>query len=270
MAKGFREVALSTRQVFAVLLVIATLISGLVASARYDNEPPEQVARFRLTMGLIAGGCAVLSAGLFLWHARIVRQPDIHPDILAQVFGDDRVFEMDTLHFWASGRQSGARARLVVLLQNVYGERCTGRLLLCPIGTTTKIKDARLPLEFELGPAEVIAAWRDLPVPATTELSFEIDGFIRKVRAPRVRFKRRVAIGSASKSGWIEAGLALTGHFSIRGGNRLNIQVTPPALDAADPGESSPWGVLSLWSPEEPRDLAAVGELLGHLFKAGT
>src|ERR1035437_9509778 len=127
MAKDFRNVALSGRQVIAVLLIIAALMLLFAATAHQEGQPAE-IASLRMKLWIAFCCCAVTSAGLFLWHHLIVSKPDVHPDILAQMFGTDQVFELDTLHFWASGHQFGSQARVIVLLQNVYADRCSGRL----------------------------------------------------------------------------------------------------------------------------------------------
>jgi hypothetical protein len=237
----------------------------LLASTRHEDGFPAEIAALRIKLRIAFACCAIVSVALFFWNHQLVNQPDVHVDVLAQMFGPDNVFELDSLHFWATGRQRGAQARVVVLLQNVYADRCEGRLQLAPVGTTARIPQANLPLEFVLGAAEVIAVWRDmpLPVPPTAELSFGIEGFIRKVRAPRIRFKRRTAIRPQTSTPLLVAG-ALAGHIHYSSGSRLNIKLEPAAPDATV-SEPTPWQTLSLWSPEEPRDQPAIGELLRQL-----
>jgi len=261
-----RQVALTWRQVLAILLLFPTLGFLFAASAVYRDEPEAKVHSFRIQMSTIAAICGTLSASLFIWNYLIARQPDVHPDILAQLFGEESVFEMDTLHFWAMGRQRGGTVRILILLQNVYGGQCTGRLQLNPVGTTTKIPNAKAPIEFTLDNAEVLACWRDLPVPVTGELSFSFDGFIRKVRAPRVRFKRRIAIRSDSAATAMTVLALAGGHIHISSASRLNIKLENPPADALatiPPGE---WETVSLWSLQDQRKQDDVMKLLEHLW----
>jgi hypothetical protein len=268
MPKDIRNVALSWRQVIAILLIIASLVLLLAATAVYEGQPNE-IANLRRNFWIAFSCCAISSVALFFWHHRIVSQPDVYPDILSQLVGANQVFELDTLHFWATGYQFGSQCRVIILLQNVYAAHCTGRLQLIPVGTTTRVQQANLPLEFDLGAAEIIAVWRDfpLPVPPTAELSFGIDGFIRKVRAPRIRNKRFNAIRSQTPTAIVLAG-AMVGHIHYSSGSRLNIRLEPVAPDAKIVTESTGWQTLSLWSPEQPLDHTAISQLLKQLLAA--
>jgi len=261
VAKDIGNVALTGRQVVAILLMIAAAILLLAAVARDTGVTPAYFFIPGFT-------CLAASVGLFVWNHRIASQPDRDPDILAQLFGPDHVAEMDSLHFWGSGQQNSPRVRVLVVLQNVYDARCEGRLQLDPIGTTTRVQQANLPLEFELGPAEVVAFWRDLPypVPPTAELSFGIDGFIRKVRAPRIRFKRRVAIRSESAAGALTVTTLMTGHVGHFSGSRINIPLAPLAEASASTAGPTDWVVISLWSRDQPRTVEDVNTLIHQLL----
>jgi hypothetical protein len=270
MARDIRNVALSWQQVVGIVLLMGALILGFAACVRLEDEDPKWVASYRLNMGIACAVCATISAFFFVWHVRNTRRSDIYPDVLERLMGADRVCEINTLHFWAAGRQlgdGGSQARVVVVLQNVYEGPCEGRLQLNAKGTTIKIPRASEPLMFRMAGAEVLACWRDLPVPVTGALSFGFDLTIRKPKSRRVRFRRRTAIRTDSASTALLVTGLMAGHIAYHGGSRLEFPLVAPPADALATASPTEWMTMSLWSLEEQRSPEAVGELLRKLLE---
>src|SRR4051812_29294214 len=118
MAQDIRNVALTWRQVLASLLMIPALLLGLIFLLLLADEPANGGSVSKAQSGITAAACGSLASVLLFWNHRITNRPDVYPDILARLFGEQSVCEMSTLHFWAAGRQRGSTVRVVILLQN--------------------------------------------------------------------------------------------------------------------------------------------------------
>jgi hypothetical protein len=257
--------ALSWRQATGLLLFGAA--AGMYMVAR------EQFARQNVTLQLVFWVfCAVFGVVgiVFLcWNFLIESRSDLQPDVLAAIVREDQIVDFEGLHLWTGGVQIDAGVRIVVVLQNVFAGPCTGRLDISPQGAAKKLPLARLPLEFELEDAEVVAYWRELPVAGSASVSFRVEGSLLRRPSARVRFKRRQALnrhGILVNCVLFLGGLRF-GESRFPRATGVKIAVTPSAPNASQAHRPTEWQAVSLWSMQERREIPELQEIFNQLMK---
>ena len=225
------------------------LVLGLIPCAIFawgGNIPDE----YRLGSKVLFGLILMALAGLGWWNWRLQSQPDIFPDVLAQIVDPRSIFEVGDTHFHLGIIKQDGRRRAVCLVQNLVDSPSRFSLSMSAKGSGTRFLKNDIPnLELVLPPAGVAKAILDLPlkeVTAAADLAIRISAAsATEPGGKRIRFKRRNAVTKAVNPA-LTVSLLAAGVFVAGGGVLIELE-----LNSTDgPGvDDARWTVDVIWEP---------------------
>lgn len=199
----------------------------------------------------------LLIAAFGVWDYRVLRRKDVVPDILADQFPPQAIFQVGKSHFVFFGEQQGSELVLTCIVQNLYDGANTFALTAQPVSGAHMLVGELPELRITVEPSAVVSASLRMPLRAsesTGDVRIRVSGSSR-ARGRQVRFARRTAVTAHVPIG-LTAALAVTGAIVHGGGTFITVPVVA-ALGATDESSSpsAAWTTALVWEPSASEKL---------------
>lgn len=220
------------------------------------------------------GRWLMMSVGILMWLVAVLAwcrpstqpKPDLLPDMLATIVPKAHILQGGRAHFFITGFELDAAARILVLAQNQFDEAGTIEFRAAPVHRMGI--DATIPvLNVRIEGGALIAATLDLPVSRTSAdcaVNLDIYAF-GTADGKQVRFgggaHLREATSPAMQVTSLVVGVLSPISPGITGGSRLCIPISAGASETALPPMGA-WQVASLWTPWNRRSTAEIVKML--------